>query len=88
MVWFTRTTTDLLLVCDAPGCRSVISQDDSGIFKTSEYARQHGWKVGGVAYCPEHADQYPIVSIVGGSKAKKRRKEVLETHPLARKYTG
>ncbi len=88
MVWFTKTTTDVLLACDAPKCTSVITQDASGISAASEYARAHGWKVGGMAYCPDHVDLMPFAPILGGAKAKKRRAEVLTNHPLAKEYTG
>ena len=88
MVWFTKTTTDLLLACDAPGCGSVITLDDSGIFAASEYARRQGWKVGGEAYCPQHRNKYPQTVILGGRKTEKRRKEILNSHPLAKEYTG
>ena len=88
MVWFTRTTTDLLLVCDAPKCESVITQDASGIYATSEHARALGWQVGGLAYCPDHADQWPMVVVLGNKKQAKRRQEVLETTPLSKEYTG
>tara|TARA_R110000824_G_scaffold346789_1_gene533654 strand:+ start:367 stop:633 length:267 start_codon:yes stop_codon:yes gene_type:complete len=88
MVWFTKTTTDLLLVCDSPGCRSVVAQDESGIFATSEHARGLGWAVGGLAYCPDHADQWPMVVVLGNKKQAKRRAEILETTPLSKEYTG
>ena len=88
MVWFTNTTTDLLLVCDAPKCESVITQDASGIFATSERARALGWQVGGLAYCPDHADLMPMVVVLGNKKQAKRRQEVLKTTPLSKEYTG
>ena len=88
MVWFTRTTTDLLLVCDAPKCRSVIAQDASGIYATSEHARGKGWTVGGAAYCPKHADQMPMVVVLGNKKRAERRTARLKAHPLSKEYTG
>jgi hypothetical protein len=88
MVWFTKTTTDLLLVCDAPNCGSVIAQDASGIYATSEHARALGWTVGGLAYCPAHADLMPMVVVLGNKKQAQRRTEILKTHPLSKEYTG
>ena len=88
MVWFTKTTTDLLLACDAPGCGSVITLDDSGIFAASEYARRQGWKIGGAAYCPKHIKEFPQTVMLGGRKTETRRKEILNSHPLAKEYTG
>jgi len=88
MVWFTRTTTDLLLVCDAPKCESVIAQDASGIYATAEHARGKGWTVGGAAYCPKHADQMPMVVVLGNKKQAERRTEILNTHPLSKEYKG
>ena len=88
MVWFTKTTTDLLLACDAPKCGSVLAQAASGIFATSEQARALGWQVGGLAYCPDHADQMPMVVVLGNEKKPQRRAEILETHPLSKEYTG
>jgi len=88
MVWFTKTTTDILLACDAPGCGRFITLADSGIFAASQHARNKGWKVGGAAYCPQHINEYPQTVILGGRKTETRRKEILNSHPLARKYTG
>ena len=88
MVWFTKTTTDVLLACDAPRCTSVITQDASGIYAASEYARSLGWAVGGLAYCPDHTGEMPMVPILGGTRANKRRAEVLKLHPLSKEYTG
>ena len=88
MVWFTKTTTDLLLACDAPKCGSVLAQAASGIFATPEQARALGWQVGGLAYCPDHADLMPMVVVLGNKKQAQRRAEILETHPLSKEYTG
>ena len=88
MVWFTKTTTDLLLACDAPKFGSVLAQDASGIFATSEQARALGWAVGGLAYCPAHADLMPMVVVLGNKKQAQRRAEILETTPLSKEYTG
>ena len=88
MVWFTKTRTDLLLACDAPQCGSVLAQAASGIYATSEHARALGWTVGGLAYCPAHADLMPMVVVLGNKKQAQRRQEIIKSHAQAREYTG
>ena len=88
MVWFEKTRTDLLLACDAPGCKSVLTLDDSSTYQMSEYARAQNWNIDGKDFCPDHADRARMSATLGGRNAETRRKEILNTHPLAKEYTG
>jgi len=88
MVWFTRTRTDVLLACDAPGCASVLAQDASGFYAVTAAARSADWNVGGLAYCPRHREMMPTSVIISQTKQDRRRAEILKTHPPSREYTG